>query len=1051
MRLQLIIEAINRTGKAWQELHSDATAAVRDMAAVTAAGNQASAALERTATSGSLVARVTKTGPAVAAFRDYIAQAQASLPPLQAKIEALRGPLADITSNSASFGQALDGAGKKGSAALNQVHDSARRTHSMLGQMVQMAIFFASVMAARKGIETGYDYNKTLETSKLGIAAITTSMATVTDSQGRVLQGQEKFNASMQVSVEAQKELRKIAMETPATFQELVQTFQGIEAPALSAKMTFEEILEFTGLMANSVKAIGLPLQQVVQESRDLAAGTIDQNSQLARSLQITNEDVKKWREKGIVFQEIKKRLEGFVFASKEYSKTVDGALSNFKDIAQRALGEGSTPLFNFLRDELTRLTNDMVNVTKDASGKIVDIQVKPEVIARIRELAEGLTKLVQILERVVKLGVKFAEPIMWGAIALGIGKVSLAIMDMYKAIKTGEALTKGSVLVRLLARPDLAMAIAAIIGVAYTGKRVYDNVQLSNRADDISRIAGGTAGKNVNAEQFKGPQLKSVLEKFPDATDAEIVEMIKKGTIKLSAPDFSDRYTSPDYKIHINEDTSKALLGTLRTPTEYKVAGNNKKTPAQLKLEEDWRKIYSDLERDREKGQWNDPYESRKLDLKNKYEDLRHKEGADLKRLAAEEAKDLQAIEEEQWASWNKEIAEQEKKRLAAREKIRDALRSVDEQIADHALTELDRQLAGQDKFYFESLEKLQDAGMDFESVVAKEPEIYAAAQKKKLQILNNYLNQKRQAEISLELSKVDYGERDRSISKDTAAGERVRLTRELLDLQTARLEQLAQEGQTGSEAWNSQAAAIQATRARLFELTEQLRERTGTFGEGLTEGFKRFNDDARTYFQAGLDIAKATADGMQQAFSDGFFDVMQGKFNSLGQYVLNFLQAVQRAIANFMAQQMTNAVMSNAGSWIGSLFGAGGTGGGSTPTGANGVGGVYAHTGGLILHEGGLVPRFHFGGLAADEVPAVLLKKERVLSREQNVLFEKFVNKTEGPQGLSVAINIENQTGQPVEAKTGPMRLDGEAYVIGVVLKALNTSPSFRSAVRG
>jgi hypothetical protein len=38
--------------------------------------------------------------------------------------------------------------------------------------------------------------------------------------------------------------------------------------------------------------------------------------------------------------------------------------------------------------------------------------------------------------------------------------------------------------------------------------------------------------------------------------------------------------------------------------------------------------------------------------------------------------------------------------------------------------------------------------------------------------------------------------------------------------------------------------------------------------------------------------------------------------------------------------------------------------------------------------MHEGGYIPRFHLG---VDEVPAILQRGERVLSVEQNKIFEK------------------------------------------------------------
>jgi len=492
-----------------------------------------------------------------------------------------------LTSNAASggeqIGKSFQSGGEQGAAGMKRLHDETRNTHSMLGSMIQMAILFGGLSFAQKLASSALDYNKTLETSKLGIAAIMTSMGVITDQQGQVLTGQNKWNAAQALSVQAQKELQKIAMTTPATYEELVQAYQGLLAPSLANKLTFRETLDLTGLLTNSVKSMGMPMQQIVQEGRDLLSGTIDQNSQLARSLQITNEDIKKWREKGIIFEEIQKRLSGFVFAQNQFSNTWEGAWSNFKDVAQHALGDGSKPLFNFLKGEINKLTMDMVNITKDANGKIVDIQIKPEVARRVRDLAEDLKKLVQILETVAKWTGKVAEPLVWGAMVVGIGKMTLALSDLYKVVKTGEGLAKGGLLYRLITNPAALTAALAVAGLAYSANRGYDNVQLQKRSDSI-RKQFGADGEDFNINQLQGQQLRAVLDKFPDATDDDIIKMIYGGAVKLPKPSFTDRYTSSSYKVQINEDLGKKLLET--GPPPFDVKGEGKKTPDQIKKE---------------------------------------------------------------------------------------------------------------------------------------------------------------------------------------------------------------------------------------------------------------------------------------------------------------------------------------------------------------------------------------------------------------------------------------------------------------------------------
>ena len=978
---------------------------------------------------------------------EAISKTDAAFNALKKDLNTLQAQTNGMAAGGTLAGQALQDAGKKGAEGMKQVHDHAKNAHSMLGQMVQMAIIFGSLAFAKKLAEYGIDYNKTLEISKLGIGAIMTSMGVITDQQGRVLQGQEKWNASQQLSVEAQRELEKIGMLTSASYTELVEVYQGILAPALSAKMTFQETLEITGLLTNSVKALGLNTNQVKQEARDLIQGGISPaSSSLATALGISDAMVKKWREQGTVAKELKSRLDGFSYASNEFSSTWDGAWSNFRDMAQRALGEGSKPLFNYIRQEVIRLTADMTNITRDASGKIIDVQIKPEVIARIRELAEDLRKLVIIMESAVKWGAKLAEPAMYAAIALGVGKIALAIGDLYKAIRAGEALAKGGLLMRLLTNPAALAAVVGVLGLGSAASSMYDNVQLSKRADAIRGKAGREDTPNL--EQFQGPQLREVLKKFPDATDDQIVKMMRAGAIRLAAPAFADRYSADSYKIHVNEDKGREVMDTGKAPFDLKGPGSNETEAAEKlkkakQLAEEWRKIYLDLAAETQKAQPGmDAFDKRMIDINKSFDELLLKPGADKGKLEGFRKQQLDAVASDRKEDEEKKRAEQEAKRVAAAEKVRDALRAVDEQIAGNSLSELDRQLAAQDKFYLEALEKLQDAGLDFAAVVAKEPEIYRAAQDRKLQILDEYNAKKRQAELAYQLSQVDYQEKGDVIPSAVAAGERVRLTRELLAGQEERLARLAEQGPVAEQAWLQERDAIAATRDTLLRYELALRDLSDDLAGGLSSGFRSYVQQLGGGFKQMEGLAQQTAQGMEQAFSDFFFDAMQGKLKSFGDYVASFLSSVQRAIASIMAQQAAEGIISG----IRSMFATPAAGGG-------GLGGVdtvaIAHQGGLILHDGGkvMVPRFHFGGLASDEVPAVLLRKERVLSIEQNQLFERFANNAK--PSSNVQVNVINQTGQQAQAEQSAPRFDGEQMICDVVLKKMKSDPAFRNAM--
>ena len=62
----------------------------------------------------------------------------------------------------------------------------------------------------------------------------------------------------------------------------------------------------------------------------------------------------------------------------------------------------------------------------------------------------------------------------------------------------------------------------------------------------------------------------------------------------------------------------------------------------------------------------------------------------------------------------------------------------------------------------------------------------------------------------------------------------------------------------------------------------------------------------DTKRTMDAMVQLTEHTAEAMQQNFSDFFFDVMKGKFKSLGDYATAILNSIERAVADMMGQFM-------------------------------------------------------------------------------------------------------------------------------------------------
>jgi hypothetical protein len=87
------------------------------------------------------------------------------------------------------------------------------------------------------------------------------------------------------------------------------------------------------------------------------------------------------------------------------------------------------------------------------------------------------------------------------------------------------------------------------------------------------------------------------------------------------------------------------------------------------------------------------------------------------------------------------------------------------------------------------------------------------------------------------------------------------------------------------------------------------------------LSKGLKDFSIEYGNTAENMLEMAAQTAQGMQGAFKDFFFDGMKGELKSLGDYVLSFLNTVQQALAQVMSNQITSSLVGLISSFGGSI----------------------------------------------------------------------------------------------------------------------------------
>lgn len=176
---------------------------------------------------------------------------------------------------------------------------------------------------------------------------------------------------------------------------------------------------------------------------------------------------------------------------------------------------------------------------------------------------------------------------------------------------------------------------------------------------------------------------------------------------------------------------------------------------------------------------------------------------------------------------------------------------------------------------------------------------------------------------------------------------------------------------------------------------------------------------DKTRATLDEMTEFNKAAAQGMQRAFADEFFNILQGNFDDLGE---SFTRLLQRMAAELAASQIMELLLGNfgktgqVGGFIGSLFHDGGTVGAS--------GGVTRAVSPLLFAG---APRYHGGGIAGlspDEVPAILQRGEMVIPRDAL-----------GGGGVPpIKVQVENK-GTPIVAEQADARFEADGLVVRVI----------------
>ncbi len=299
-----------------------------------------------------------------------------------------------------------------------------------LGPAVMGAVgAFLSLRAAMDAVSTvvsrGFDFNRTMETSELGIASILSATNELITAEGRRLQGVDKLNAAQSVSRDLMKDIQIMGLQTTATTKDLVEGFQVILGPAGQAGLGLDQTKQTLVGIVQAFGALGIPLEQLSAEARSLFDGDIKLGQdRLAGFLGITKELVLEWQRQGVYVEKLNEKLEAFRTAGDATAQTWEGLTSNLAEAFDVLAGHATEGLFEDAKKATSEILGLLIDTKNLGLGQ--DIQ---NIAAAIRGVGDDIGGLV--VSGAQALVEKFREMDRW------IGENRERLAGMYETLKS--------------------------------------------------------------------------------------------------------------------------------------------------------------------------------------------------------------------------------------------------------------------------------------------------------------------------------------------------------------------------------------------------------------------------------------------------------------------------------------------------------------------------------------------------------------------------------------------------------------------------------------
>ena len=284
--------------------------------------------------------------------------------------------LAAISSAKAALGSFLEMAkkgGNSGASALGGVTTSAKSaTSSIAGVTAAFVSLGAVVGGVGLTIQKAFSMNSQREDAQLATRVILQGLYDIRDAQGQLLTGDAKRAAAAELAMEQEQKLALMAVKSSLSLAELRDNMRlGLSVGATSG-LDVDQIRNVTFALSQAGKTLGLASDQFRSELNAIFSGDITTDAELARTLQISKEDVTRWKASGAetFYSELIARAKTFAEAGEDAAQTWTGALSNIGDTVSKFMTDASASAFQDIRQALLRSVDGVLDENGEVSAQ---------------------------------------------------------------------------------------------------------------------------------------------------------------------------------------------------------------------------------------------------------------------------------------------------------------------------------------------------------------------------------------------------------------------------------------------------------------------------------------------------------------------------------------------------------------------------------------------------------------------------------------------------------------------------------------------------------